>query len=194
MEESKQEKISRLLREGLDHYGIGCVTEAMLAWKEVLTLDPDHCEAQDYIKTADRRKFPRDEPSARAQLVVGEIVSEAHLLVEQGDHDTALELLLSLSTSQQFDLELEATIELVRSCLHRQYLEALGDLSGIPEVATDPDQITKFNLSPDAGFLLSMVDGVTNLESLISVSGMDSFHALRTAIGLIDAGILRMET
>jgi hypothetical protein len=194
MEESKEERISRLVREGLDHYGFGCVTEAILAWKEVLSLDPDHREAKDYIKTADRRKVPREEPTERTQQARDDMVAESNRLLEQGELDTALELLISLSMSQSFDIQLEATIELVRSSLHEQYLEALGDLAGVPEVLTDPKEITKFNLSPDAGFLLSMVDGVTPLESLISLSGMDSFHALRTAIGLIDAGIVRMDT
>lgn len=194
MEESKEERIARLVREGLDHYGFGCVTDAILAWKEVLSLDPENREAQDYIRTADRRKVPREEPSQRVQEVRDEIVVEAHRHIEEGELDTALELLLSVSTSQPFDLELEATIELVRCTLHKQYLEALGDLNNVPQLAADPKELTKFNLSSDAGFLLSMVDGVTSLESLISLSGMDSFHALRTAVGLIDAGILRIET
>ena len=45
MDDSKQEQISQLLRDGLDHYGLGSVSEAILAWRQVLALDPENEEA-----------------------------------------------------------------------------------------------------------------------------------------------------
>ena len=60
-------------------------------------------------------------------------------------------------------------------------------------MAVDLAEITKFNLPKDAGFLLSLMDGVTSLDNLMTVSGMDSFEALRTTKNLIDIGIVRMQ-
>ena len=73
-------------------------------------------------------------------------------------------------------------------------MEALGDLSGVPEVAANPKEITQFNLSPDAGFLLSQVDGETTIEQLVSLAGTDPFQALRTLDRLISAGIVEIES
>ena len=53
MAESKEDKIERLMREGLNHYGMGAVGEAVRSWREVLKLDPDHAEARDFVATAE---------------------------------------------------------------------------------------------------------------------------------------------
>ena len=193
MDESKEDKISRLLREGLDHYGLGSVGEAILVWKQILVLDPGNAEAEDYIQTADRRKVPRPEPSEKAQNAQSAAIAAAHELIEASEFESALDLLASTADGQTFDIEIEATIELVRSCLHREYRAAVGDLSVIPVLSVEPSEITQFNLPPNAGFLLSMVDGVTDLESLISLSGMDAFTAFRTAKALFDTGIVKVQ-
>lgn len=195
MPESSEEKIARLVQEGLDHYGFGDISDAILAWKQVLAIEPDHPQARDYIKTADRRSFPRPEDadqSARAKQQ--KIAQEARALIRAGSLEPALDLLRSATEDDRFDLEIEATIELVRSRLLRDYRESIGDLSAVPVLVADPAQIAKFNLPPDAGFLIAAVDESTSLSGLISISGMDSFEVLRTTKSLLEAGILRMQT
>ncbi len=193
MDESTEAKIARLLREGLDDYGFGNTGKAILTWKAVLDLDPQNGEALDYIKTADRRSHPRPEKSERAQQAEAEAIAEAHRLIEARELDAALELLTSAERVNAFALEIEVTIELVRSCLVREYRQAVGDPGRIPTLAVDSKQITEYNLPSNAGFLISMMDGVTTLESLLSLSNMDMFEALRTTKNLIEAGIVRME-
>jgi hypothetical protein len=193
MAEPKEDKISRLLREGLDHYGLGSVAEAILIWEQILELDPDNAEAGDYLQTADRRRVPCSESSKKAQDAQSAAIATAHELIEANELESALDLLASTAEGQTFDLEIEATIELVRSCLHREYRAAVGDLSVVPVLKADSSEIVGFNLPPNACFLLSMVDGVTDLESLISLSGMDAFTAFRTAKSLIDIGIVRIQ-
>ena len=55
MTESMLDKVERLLREGLDHYGADEVGAAINCWEQVLELDPGNVEAVDYMKnhTAD---------------------------------------------------------------------------------------------------------------------------------------------
>jgi len=193
MNESKSKEISRFLQDGLDHYGLGEVADAILTWKRVLELDPENPEAMDYIRTADRRRYPRPEPSRQAREAQNEAVAAAHSLLDRRQFEEALELLTRAAHGKQFDLELESTIDLVRSCLHKEYRDTVGDLSVVPQLTTNPKDLTRYNLPSDAGFLLSMIDGVTSLESLISLSGMDAFTALRTTRSLIEAGIVRMD-
>ena len=90
------------------------------------------------------------------------------------------------------DLEFEATVELVRSRLYRAYSERIVDPDRVPRQRSDAGAIESYNLPPDAGFLLSIVDGGTSVAELISLSGMDSFQALHTLCGLLDAGILEL--
>ncbi len=195
MAEDRTEEIARLLQQGLDAYGESDVPVAIKAWREVLALDPDNADAIDFITTADRRSCPRDEDGDkdRVSAVQEDVVAEARRLIGEGQFEESLELLRRAAEAGEFRLELEATIELVRSNLYAVYRKSIGDLTRIPVLVAKPNEITKFNLPPDAGFLLSLVDGVTDFESLVTVSGMDTFEALRTTKNLIDVGIVRMQ-
>ncbi len=114
-------------------------------------------------------------------------------MIAQRQFEESFELLQRAAETGEFSLELEATVELVRANLFTIYRRSIGDLKGIPSLAADRSEITKFNLPSDAGFLLSLVDGVMDLESLVTVSGMDAFEALRTTKNLIEVGIVRMQ-
>jgi hypothetical protein len=81
--------------------------------------------------------------------------------------------------------------ELLRASLFRRYRQELGDLSQVPRILSgDAGDLLSRNLPPSAGFLLSMIDGVTPLCDLISVSGMDRFEALRAVYRMHQAGIV----
>ncbi|MDP6979227.1 MAG: hypothetical protein QF570_11590 [Myxococcota bacterium] len=195
MSEGRFEEIAALLQEGLDAYGEDEVGRAIAAWRKVLAIDPDHTEALDFIQTADRRSVPREEsvPERKSERARDDAWAEARRQLAKGELEEALELLSRSIDGACFSLEREATIELVRSALYRDYLVTIGDLTGVPVVMADASELTKHNLPANAGFLLSLLDGVTDLENLVTVSGMDSFEALRTTRKLIDVGLVEMQ-
>lgn len=195
MPESAEDRIARLLNEGLEHYGVGEVAEAILAWEEVLLLDPANSDARDYLKTADRRKHPREPAQGEASPAVKALVGEARGLIQQGELEAALDLLRSAADAHAAPtpLEIHASIELVRARLLVCYRERIGDLAAVPVLKANGEALTKFNLPADAGFVLSMVDGATALSDLISLSGMDSFEVLRVFQGLQQAGLMEIE-
>lgn len=179
-----EERISRMLQTGLEHYGAGDVARAFLTWREVLDLDPGNAEALDYMRDADRRTRPRSGDAAR-----GTLVEEARRLLHAGSAEEALELLTSAPGNRS--LEAEAMIELLRAHLYGHFRAELGDLSRVPRVkAGGAAGLQGRNLPPSAGFLLSMVDDMTPLGDLLLVSGMDRFEALRSVCRMREAGIL----
>ena len=193
MGESNEERIARLLREGLDQYGVDEISKAILTWREVLVVDPANKEARDYIRTADRRKHPRPLKTERTDGAVLALLNEARQLVAQEQFEQALELINSAGEADLSSLELEAIAELVRSRLHLQYREIVGDLAAVPVLRETPDDLTRFNLPSEAGFMLSLVDGGTSIGQLMSLSGMDAFEALRLIRALLAAGIVGTE-
>ncbi len=195
MSEDRSEEVAALLKEGLDAYGEDEVGRAIAAWRKVLAIDPDHAEALDFIQTADRRSVPREEsvPERRGERARDDAWAEARRQIARGELEEALELLSRSVDGATFSLQREATIELVRSALYRDYLTTIGDLAGVPVVVADAGELTNYNLPANAGFLLSLLDGVTDLENLVTVSGMDTFEALRTARKLIDVGLVEMQ-
>ncbi len=80
---------------------------------------------------------------------------------------------------------------MARGRLVERYRERVGGLTAVPALRIAPDDVLKFNLPATAGFLLSLVDGQTTVEELISLSGLDAFETLRVLAGLVEAGIVR---
>jgi hypothetical protein len=213
MAESKEDKIERLMREGLNHYGMGAVKEALRSWREVLKLNPDHAEARDFVATAEEAAQaavppprPRKAPAAievhehaAAELAQGEedptldeLVSEGQRLVRAEDLEAGLDLLEAVARRDPMRLEVHGHIEEVRSRLVKRYRERMGDLGGVPRLSLDLSEVMKFNLPAHAGFMLSLIDGDTSVGDIVSLSGMDSFEALRVLSGLVDAGIVSL--
>jgi len=194
MSESTEQQIERLLREGLDLYGLDEVSAAIVTWKQVLELDPSNSAAQDYIRTADRRKHPRPEkggaPGGAAARAA--VLQEAQVLMRQGEIGSAFDLLTGVSASVATGLDYHVVFDLARSRLYEHYCDRVGDLARIPRSIGEPAALKAYNLPSDAGFVLSMIDGQTSLEDLISLSGMDAFAALHTVNGLLDAGLVEM--
>lgn len=184
-----EQKMSRLLQQGLELYGTGDVAQAFLRWNEVLELDPGNEEALDYMRDADRRSKPRGVTSTSSG---SSLVEEARRLVSTQNEESALELLTSVQSSGF--LEAEAMIELLRASLFSRYRSELGDLNQIPRLIGDPTKMQGRNLPPSAGFLLSMVDGLTPISDLVSVSGMDRFEAVRSICRMHEAGILEWDS
>jgi hypothetical protein len=190
MAESEEEQISLLLREGLDCYGTGREPEAVSAWTRVLELDPDNELARDFLETAGR--------SASSDVVIPKrdtarsVMSEARRLMAEENFEGALALLRSGVGEAEFSIELESLVELARVHLVRSYRSRLGDLDSVPVLAASAKSITAYNLPPNAGFVLSLLDGCTSVNELISLSGMDAFDALRTLTGLTDAGLVEL--
>lgn len=194
MAESKEDQITRLLAEGLEHYGCDEIAPAIKAWRGVLALDSRNTEALDFLQTADRRDQRRLPLEEQMSDSARRIVYQAKAMIGQADWEGALELLRSRSGSEPVALEYEATVEIVRSRLLRMYTERVGDLNGHLAVSGASGDLTDLNLPSDAGFMLSLIDGTTSLADLISLSGMDAFEALRIVGGLLDSDVLEMRT
>lgn len=183
MAQSMEERVSNLLQQGLELYGTGEVGRAFVLWKEVLELDPGNEEALDYMRDADRRSRPRTAESNASAMV-----EEARRLIHASDVEEAYELLANVRGDGS--IESEAMLELLRATLFARYRDRMADLDRVPAVAGEGADLKGRNLPPSAGFLLSMVDGMTPLGDLVSVSGMDRFEALRSIVRMHDAGIL----
>jgi hypothetical protein len=190
MLEGKRERIARLLREGLDHYGEGRSGDAARAWNEVLFLDPAHAEARDYLATLGAEGHPAARPAPAPSAGGSDLAKDAVRLMREGNLEAALELLEAASRRDASRLDLQGYLEMIRSRLLERYRERVGGPAAVPVLRLPADQVLRFNLPATAGFLLSLVDGQTCVEDLLSLSGLDAFEALRVLAGLLDAGIV----
>ncbi len=187
---SKKRKIQDLLQEGLDHYGEGRTAEAERCWSEVLFLDPDNAEAREYLESARDEDMPAPKHPVIHGDELGDLVQDAQRMLRDGHLEAALELFETVARRDPDRLEVQGYVEMVRSKLLARYRDQLGDLDARPTVLLGRDEVLKYNLPATAGFLLSLVDGNTSVNDLVSLSGLDTFEALRVLAGLLDSGIV----
>ncbi|MBN2493881.1 MAG: hypothetical protein JXR96_04755 [Deltaproteobacteria bacterium] len=62
---SKQDEIRTLLDQGLTHYGLGKIQEAIDIWNKVLALAPGHAQAVEYIRFASEGWSPTGQAAER---------------------------------------------------------------------------------------------------------------------------------
>jgi hypothetical protein len=76
--------------------------------------------------------------------------------------------------------------------LSQMYLARLGSLTQVVQVALSGDQIRWLSLDHRAGFLLSLVDGISSIEELLDISSMPRLEALRILHGLLDQRVIAL--
>jgi len=78
--------------------------------------------------------------------------------------------------------------ELERSCL-----ETLGSLDRVPRVAVAAVDLGKLTLDHRAGFVLTFVDGVSTIDTILDASGLPRLELLRILRDLVQAGVVAVQ-
>jgi hypothetical protein len=142
---------------------------------------------RDYLRSAG---FEEEEDAAAAPESEGALLGEARRVLREGRPREALELLEALDRAGE--ARVQAFVELIRSQLFAGFLERLGQGERVPRLRLRPEELLQFNLPANAGFLLSMMDGATSVNDIVTLSGMDPFDALFALDRLLDAGIVEV--
>jgi tetratricopeptide (TPR) repeat protein len=182
--ESPAQRVARLLAEGLELFGEDRVDQAVACWRMVLELDPTHSEARDYLESAGVSVGAGDEARAR--------VAQALALSDAGEAEQALTLLAAARSATPDDLEAQAAYDLLRAHLYLRYRARMQDGNARPRLCVEPEQLLRFDLPPEAGFLLSMLDGRMRIAELVTVSGLDPFAVLQLLARLEHSGIVEL--
>ena len=183
MAEGPAERVARLLAEGLEHFGQDRVERAIACWQSVLELDPAQQEARDYLESAGVSLAAAGDSRAR--------LAAALARADAGEAEDALALLLEATAGAPDDLEAQAALDLVRAALYLRHRQRLAG-SARPRLRVDPEQLMRLDLAPEAGFLLSLLDGRTRIEELVTVSGLDPFDVLHLLARLEKTGIVEI--
>ncbi len=182
--ESPAGRVARLLAEGLELFGEGRVDQAVARWRVVLELDPAQQDALDYLESAGVPADAGDDGRAR--------VREALAAADAGEAEQALALLSAATAQAPDDLDAQASFDLLRAQLYARYRARMGDGNARPRLSVEPDQLMRFDLPPEAGFLLSLLDGRTRVAELVTVSGLDPFAVLQLLARLEQDGIVEL--
>ena len=150
-------------------------------------------ERETVVPDFDPEAFARD--SELRQRTVPEIGSEptidrARRFHAEGDHERALFLLTQLLHLAPLHPEASALASECRVALERGCLESVGSGAAFLVPAVDLEELKRFTLDNVSGFLLSQLDGDTDVETLLDVSGLPRLLSLRHLRGLVERGIV----
>lgn len=217
MDAPTRDEISRLLKRGLNHYGLGEIEQAIACWEKVRELEPDNSAARDYLESAYDELAPRqgeegtrpagesslapDDPSAPeasspdAPSEGGENPGDAFVrkglaLYRTGRLEDSLESLQEAARLDPERLDVQGYLELVRGRLTKQYEQEIGDRGRTVKLCVEPEQLVRHELGPEEGFLLSQVDGCLTVEELLSLSTVGRFRTLAILARLLRDGII----
>ncbi len=83
-------------------------------------------------------------------------------------------------------------IEPARSTLEKAFVAHLGRPGSVPTMAVDDATVNNSNFDHRTGFLLSCIDGTLPIETLVDISGMGRFEAVRTLSRLLRKRIIKV--
>ena len=109
-----------------------------------------------------------------------------------GDFTGALVVAESILDSDPDNEDAKRYAQSCREVLTQMYAARLGPMDQVPSVVVPADQITWLSLDHRAGFLLSLVDGVSNIEEILDVSGMSRLDALRIMYTLAQQNVITL--
>lgn len=113
-------------------------------------------------------------------------------LMAREEHELALALANRLRLDRPDDVELDYYIEDCTLALVDRYEARLGALDRVPMSAVKRMDLARLELDPFSAFLLSQMDGVLSLESMIDISGVGRLETLRHLVKLLDGKIIEV--
>jgi hypothetical protein len=125
-------------------------------------------------------------PSATTEVLRGQLRDRYAV----GDFSGALESAEQLLALDADDVDALRYAESCRDVLFQMLTARVGSLDRVIKTAVAPDQIRWLSLNHRAGFLLSLVDGMSTAEELLDISGMSRLEALRILSDLLEQRIV----
>jgi len=147
------------------------------------TAPPPAFVAEEPDPFASPKAVPAEEKKPAAKKSIREegppTEQEMNDRVSLGDYTGALAIAEKLLASDPGNVAVQACAENCRTVLRQMYVTKIGPLDRVPTVAVPRDQLRWLSIDHRAGFVLSLVDGVSSLEMILDVSGMPELDTLR---------------
>lgn len=109
-----------------------------------------------------------------------------------GDYSGALVMAESILDSFPDHPEAKDYAEKCRKALADLYVSRLGGMDRIPHVSMPMEELQWLSLDHRAGFLLSLMDGMSSIEDILDMSGMSNLEALRTLFELMQQDVIQV--
>jgi tetratricopeptide (TPR) repeat protein len=196
--DSRHDEVTRLLKRGLNHYGLGDLDGAIACWEQARALDPENQPAGKGFPP------PREKPAPSKIMTDDDDTPKSGPVVEfevEDDPDTQLQLALQAYKEGRYDdawrelnavakaqpgrLDVQGYLQLVRTERAQAWAKEIGDQGRVLKRKITTAQVMQLKLKPDEGFMLAQIDGRLTIADLISLSTSDRVRTLEVIAKLL---------
>lgn len=136
-----------------------------------------------FLERAKKKSIRQDVPPTEEEM---------NERVALGDYTGALAIAEKLLVDQPGNALVSSVADNCRTVLRQMYITKIGPMDRVPVVMVPRDQLRWLSIDHRAGFVLSLVDGVSSLEMILDVSGMPELDALRILTELAQQRIIAL--
>jgi hypothetical protein len=126
------------------------------------------------------------------ERTIDDPVAEMAERFKLGDYTGALEMAELILAEDSTNLEAAECGENCRQVLVSMYAAKLAPLDRVPVIVVPNTQMRWLSIDHRAGFVLSLVDGVVSVETIVDLSGMPRLDALRILHELVQQRIIAL--
>src|SRR3954469_12695744 len=145
------------------------------------------------IKLCGGRRPPAEAGPVAAGTVRAEILIQAgRTFLSQGDFDAALRHLRAARALEPENPDTQENLSEAEKRIREQIERSGVTLASIPQVTATMEQLTSSNLSPQEGFMLTRINGVYDIQSILKITPMPQLDALMLFWKLAMAGYIRL--
>jgi hypothetical protein len=121
------------------------------------------------------------------------LLDQARERSKGGEPRQALRRLRAALSLEPGDPDISRQARDVESRLRAGIQDAGIDPAGVPVVTASPNELGSMVFSPEAGFILSRINGRSDLASILKITPLPELEALLVLQELVSAGLVRLE-
>jgi hypothetical protein len=109
-----------------------------------------------------------------------------------GDYSRALQIAEQMLARSPDDLAARRYAQNCRDVLTQMFAARIGPLDQVITVVVSPEEVQWLSLDHRAGFLLSLVDGMSTVDEILDISGMTRLDALKILHDLTEQQVVKL--
>ncbi|HET9212816.1 MAG TPA: DUF4388 domain-containing protein [Thermoanaerobaculia bacterium] len=146
------------------------------------------------VKLRGGRPAAAPDPGAAAAGTVRaeSLIQAGRSFLSQGDFDAALRHLRAARALEPENPDTQENLSEAEKRIREQIERSGVTLASIPQVTATMEQLTASNLSPQEGFMLTRINGVYDIQSILKITPMPQLDALMLFWKLATGGYIRL--
>lgn len=139
-----------------------------------------------------RPRIVRSVEAVQAETRAVQLLSDARSLVDEGEHEAALRYARAAQSLDPRDAEVQQLLERIEGDLRQSLVRKGVRLEGVPVLLVKLEEMKRLDLPPEAGFILSRINGSNDVASIVKISPMRELDAMMMFSNLLDKGYIRL--